>query len=135
MDFEFSDEQEQLRAAARAMLSDYCSSERIRLAIGSSIPFDRDLWAQMVDLEWFALGSPPGDDSGGGFVEACILLEEIGRALAPVPYLPTLLALWALDRAGEPELVHPRISFLNVVNWSTSLTPGGRQCGAWSRSR
>jgi alkylation response protein AidB-like acyl-CoA dehydrogenase len=106
MDFEFSDEQEQLRSTARSLLSQYCDRERIRRAVGSRHPFDRELWAQMTELGWFALSSVFAQDGAGdGFVEASILLEEIGRSLAPVPYLPTLLAMWALDRAGEGSLV------------------------------
>ena len=102
MDFGFSDEQEQLRATARSLLSQYCSHDRIRRAIASDKPFDQELWTRITELGWFALSpvSAP-DDAGTGFVEASILLEEIARALAPVPYLPTLLAIWALERAGE----------------------------------
>jgi alkylation response protein AidB-like acyl-CoA dehydrogenase len=106
MDFEFSDEQEQLRSTARSLLSQYCSSERIRRAIVSAHPFDRELWARMTELGWFALSSVLAQEgAGSGFVEVAMLLEEIGRALAPVPYLPTLLAVWALEKAGEESLV------------------------------
>ena len=106
MDFEFSDEQEQLRSTARSVLSQFCSTERIRLAIASPNPNDWDLWTQMRGLGWLALSSAfPLDGAGTGFVEASVLLEEIGRTLAPVPYLPTLLAISALERAGELGLV------------------------------
>ena len=127
MDFEFSDEQEQLRATARAVLLQYCSSERIRRAIDSPSPFDRDLWGQMHDLGWFALGpAAVADGADGGFVEATILLEETGRALAPVPYLPTLLAIWALQRAGETGLAADLVSGRRVgaAVWQRQLGVG-----------
>lgn len=106
MDFEFSDEQEQLRSTARSLLSQYCSRDRIRRAIASRPPLDQDLWAQMTELGWLSLSSIfAKTGAGAGFVESSMLLEEIGRALAPVPYLPTLLAMWALEKAGEDSLV------------------------------
>src|SRR6202011_5887978 len=85
MDFEFSEQQEQLRSTARSLLAQFCGSERGGEAIASPPPFYRALWKQMVDLGWLTVDLPP--EAGGfgtGFVEASILLEEIGRTLAPV---------------------------------------------------
>ncbi len=127
MDFEFSDEQEQLRSTARSLLGHYCSSEKIPRAIDSRQPFDQELWARMTELGWLTLSSVFAEDgAGSGFLEASILLEEIGWALAPVAYLPTLLAIWALKKAGEERLVEELSSGgkVGAAVWQQQLCVG-----------
>ena len=116
MDFEFSVEQNEMRAAARALLERYCPPSRVRQGVGdgrSRDPqldreqlYDGELWRHLVAQGWLGVGLPvEAAGTGMGSVETCMLLEEIGRSLAPVPYLPSLLALGALYRAGETALV------------------------------
>jgi len=127
MDFEFSSEQEELRHTARSLLAQYCSGERIRRAIGSSEPIDTELWKQMVDLGWLSVDLPiEAGGVGAGFVEAALLLEEIGRSLAPVPYLPTLLAIGTLHRAGEKGLATELASGrrIGAAVWEQQLAVG-----------
>ena len=61
----------------------------------------------MAEQGWCAIAVP--EDQGGlglGWVEAGVLLAEVGRHTAPVPLLPTLVATAALARSGtHPELV------------------------------
>src|SRR5260370_24102292 len=52
------------------------------------------LWGQMIELGWPALTVP--EDAGGlgmGAVELAVVVEELGRRLAPGPYLPTVTQL------------------------------------------
>ena len=99
MDFDLSDDQLALRAAAREVLADLA---RPRQADG----FDRGLWKAMVAQGWLGVELPEADGGlGMGTVETAVLLEELGRAVAPVPYLQTALALGALHRAGRVEWV------------------------------
>ena len=117
MDFEFSDEQNELRQTARALLERYCPPLRVRQVVGDGRSrdaeeshreqlYDRELWRHLVVQGWMGVGLPvEAGGAGMGSVETCILLEEIGRALAPVPYLPSLLAIGALQRAAEDNLV------------------------------
>jgi alkylation response protein AidB-like acyl-CoA dehydrogenase len=98
MDFELSDDQLALRDAARELLDKQAPIERVRQRADSGDPFDRDLWRAMVDQGWLDL-----DALGLGTVEAAVLLEQVGRHLAPVPYLQTTLAATALRRAGEDD--------------------------------
>ena len=106
MDFELSDEQLALRDAAREVLNKLASRERVRAVVVGGGSFDRDLWRAMVDQGWTALELPEAD--GGlalGMVEAAVLLEEVGRRVAPAPFLSQLLALGAFHEAGASEWV------------------------------
>lgn len=92
MDFRFSEEQEALRELARRIFADGSSSERIKQLEASGEWFDRDLWAALARTNLTALVLPEEVGGGGcGIFEACLVLEEAGRHLAPVPLLPTLL--------------------------------------------
>ena len=99
MDFDLSDDQLALRGAARDLLADLAHP---READG----FDAALWKAMTDQGWLGVELPEDDGGlGMGTVEAAVLLEELGRHVAPVPYLQTALALGALHRAGRSEWV------------------------------
>ncbi len=114
VEFELSADQEALRDAARLVLERHAPMERVRRFVGPGEPgpategtaavddFDRDLWAVMVDQGWPAIEEPP--TSGGlglGMVELTVLCEEIGRAVAPTPFLGHSLALDALRQAAH----------------------------------
>jgi alkylation response protein AidB-like acyl-CoA dehydrogenase len=99
MDFDLSDDQLALRAAARDLLADLAHP---READG----FDASLWKAMADQGWLGVEVPEADGGlGMGTVEAAVLMEELGRHVAPVPYLQTALALGALHRAGRADWV------------------------------
>ena len=64
-------------------------------------PYDHKLWQALCDQGWLGVALP--EDQGGlglGWVEAAVLCEEIGRHTAPVPYLPSLVALTVLSESG-----------------------------------
>ena len=85
MDFALTDEQQELKSAARAWLS-----ERYPLDRDFDAPQD-DRWAELAELGW--LGVSLSEDEGGvglGFVEEALILEELGYALYPGPYLATI---------------------------------------------
>ncbi|HEY1831535.1 MAG TPA: acyl-CoA dehydrogenase family protein [Acidimicrobiales bacterium] len=119
MDFDLSADQEALRDGARTLLERRASHDVLRARVGSGVVvgtlpgagqtdggaaadapsgFDRDAWAGMAGQGWLALEVP--EEEGGlglGMVEAAVLCEEIGRHLAPVPFLSSLLTLGALS--------------------------------------
>jgi alkylation response protein AidB-like acyl-CoA dehydrogenase len=67
---------------------------------------DRALWSKMGALGWFALGIGTGDGGAGyGLVEEALLCRELGRVLAPGPYLATLLAARAAAVAADGDLL------------------------------
>ena len=90
MNFEFSEEQEELRRQARRLLSGGLAKARAALDDGAEL--DHALWAQIVDMGWPAAAIP--EEYGGlglGPLELCVLAEEVGRALAPVPFSASVL--------------------------------------------
>jgi alkylation response protein AidB-like acyl-CoA dehydrogenase len=99
MDFAFTEEQAELKRQARAWLSEHYPLDREWDA-----PQD-DRWSELAELGW--LGVSVSEDEGGvglGFLEEAILLEELGYALYPGPYLATvgfaLAALGPEDRSA-----------------------------------
>lgn len=86
MNFEFGEDSELLREQARKMLSAQCTTARVRQYLDGN-DYDRDLWAQMAEQGW--LGVSIDEAHGGsalGYEVLCVLAEELGRALAPVPF-------------------------------------------------
>jgi alkylation response protein AidB-like acyl-CoA dehydrogenase len=106
MRFAFSEEQEELRAAARAFLADHSSSEQVRQAMASEPGFDPEVWKRIgAELGWPAVVVP--EEYGGlglTWVELVALLETMGEALLCSPFFSTVcLAGTALLEAGTEE--------------------------------
>jgi alkylation response protein AidB-like acyl-CoA dehydrogenase len=111
MDFELSDDQVALQEAARDLLDKLASRERVRAVMARDGAYDRELWRAMVDQGWTALEVPEAEGGLGlGMVEAAVLLEEVGRHVAPAPFPGTLLALGALRAAGAETWVEQLMS-------------------------
>jgi alkylation response protein AidB-like acyl-CoA dehydrogenase len=93
MNFGFTEEQELLRKTARDFLGEHAPMKRVREFMEGPQRFSRDLWQRMAELGWLGLALPESFGGAGlSMVELSIVLEEIGRSLAPVPFLPTMLA-------------------------------------------
>lgn len=99
MNFDFSAEQEQLRDQAQRVFAD--GLQRARVVLDSTGLCDRALWAQVQALGWPA-AAVAEQDGGLGLtaLEQCVLAEEVGRSLAPIPYSSSVLhATTALQQA------------------------------------
>jgi acyl-CoA dehydrogenase len=105
MNFDFSDDQKRLKDIAFKFLKDRCSTEVVRRTLEGDEPYDRDLWKGIAELEWLATAIP--EEYGGigfGYLELCVVAEELGRALAPVPFGSSIyLAAEALLRFGSED--------------------------------
>jgi alkylation response protein AidB-like acyl-CoA dehydrogenase len=103
MNFDFSDDQKQLRDQARKFLGEKCSPKAVRVVLEGKEPYDRDLWKGLAEMGFLGVAIP--EDFGGagaGHLELCVIAEEMGRALAPVPFSSTVyLAAEALLLAGS----------------------------------
>src|SRR5436305_408 len=92
MDFSLSEEQEATRDLARQILTDRETHEHLKELEAGGEGFDRDTWAELAKAGLLGIALP--EDAGGsglGFVALCRLFEEIGRTVAPVPVLPTVV--------------------------------------------
>jgi alkylation response protein AidB-like acyl-CoA dehydrogenase len=90
MELEFTTDQEELQDGVRAMLARECPISVVRALVEDRTPVD-GLWSMMVELGWPALTIP--EEHGGlglGPIELAVVVEELGRVLAPGPFLPTV---------------------------------------------
>ncbi|MEV7785233.1 acyl-CoA dehydrogenase family protein [Streptomyces sp. NPDC088106] len=104
-DLLYSEEEEALRAAVRDLLTDHCDAAGVIARIESDAPHDLSLWKSLADDMGLAGLLVPEDRGGQGAThrEAAVVLEELGRAVAPVPYLTSaVVATEALLACAEP---------------------------------
>lgn len=87
MNFEFSDELLQLRDQARRFLADSCPPAVPRRILDTAEPYAADLWRAVAEMGWTG-GAIPEEYGGVGLgrLAVCVLAEEIGRAVAPLPF-------------------------------------------------
>jgi alkylation response protein AidB-like acyl-CoA dehydrogenase len=113
VELEFTGEQEELRDSVRSFLEKECSIDVVRAVVETGEPAEK-LWASMVALDWPALAIP--EDNGGlglSIVETAVVVEELGRSIAPGPLLATMTQFAPMVReTGRPE---QRQRFLSEV--------------------
>jgi len=87
MNLDFSDDQKFLQEEARKFLEKEEALNRNRAVLETDDKFDEDLWKKIVDLGWTGIRIPEEYDGLGlGHLELCVIAEELGRFLAPVPF-------------------------------------------------
>jgi len=92
MDFALSEEQEMLRNSARDFLTKECPKTLVRQMETDEKGYSPNMWKGMADLGWTGLVFPEAyGGSGMTFLDLCVLIEELGRALAPSPFVPTVV--------------------------------------------
>lgn len=90
MNFDFSPEQHALRDTARRLFAERVGFDALRRRHeqGDACLLDAELWRTMADLGWLGAAIPTQyGGAGQGAVELCVLAEEIGHCLAPVPFV------------------------------------------------
>lgn len=103
MDFGLSDDQREIQRTARELLAERARPERVR-EHAESRRFDERLWRELCELGWPGIAiSEEHGGQGLGLVELSTLCEELGRTVAPVPMLPSVLASTVIQQAGSPE--------------------------------
>jgi alkylation response protein AidB-like acyl-CoA dehydrogenase len=106
VNFDYDSEQNDLREAVRGLLArSYADSEQRRSVVKTDPGFDEKTWARLAEMG--LLGLPFAEEDGGmgaGPVEVAIVAEEIGRVLAPEPFIETVvLAGGLIAAAGTAE--------------------------------
>lgn len=128
MNFDFSDEQQALRDQARRLFAD--GRSRARRLIGSGHGHDAALWSQLAGMGLTAAAIPEQHDGLGlGALELCVVAEEVGHSLAPVPFTSSVLyATEALKLAGGSAAMHwlPKLAAGSAIG--TVAFTEGRGC-------
>jgi len=92
VDFSFDEVQEDVRGLAAKLLEARVTPSRLRALEAGLDRMDRDLWAELAAANLLGLCLPERDGgSGYGIMEAVVVLEELGRVVAPVPFLETVV--------------------------------------------
>jgi alkylation response protein AidB-like acyl-CoA dehydrogenase len=106
VDFRFREEEQAVAELARQILEDHATNERLKELEASGAHCDTALWQALAGSN--LLGTAISEAHGGselGFLALCLLLQEVGRSVAPVPVFPALvLGALPLARFGSEEL-------------------------------
>jgi alkylation response protein AidB-like acyl-CoA dehydrogenase len=136
MDFTYDDEQKALREAVRALMTKaYAEFENRRRAVAVAPGFDEAQWARLAEMG--VLGLPFSEDEGGvgaGPVEIGLVCQELGRVLAPEPFLASVVHAGGLvAAAGSAEQrvdLLGRLAAGEIVLAAADTSPGGRWSSA-----
>jgi len=119
MDFSFREEEQAVADLARTILTDHATNEQLRAFEASGAAYDVELWHALARAS--LLGTAIPESFGGadlGFLALCLLLQEVGRTVAPVPVFPSLV-LGALPLAHFGNDAQKK-------NWLPSVAAGER---------
>jgi alkylation response protein AidB-like acyl-CoA dehydrogenase len=102
MDFDFSPDQQQLKDQARRYLADHCDRTAVRAVLDGPQSFDAQLWQGLADQGYLGAAIPEAYGGlGAGYGELCVIAEELGRVVAPVPFSSSIaIAAELLLHAG-----------------------------------
>jgi acyl-CoA dehydrogenase len=117
MNFDFSDDQKNIQEQARSMLAKESNSAVVRQVIDGNTGFDAKLWQQIVALGWPA--TTIAEEYGGlglSYLELCVIATELGRSLAPVPFIASVYL--------GTELIKTAASNEQQAKWLPALANG-----------
>ncbi len=106
MDLGFTEEQEMLRKSTREFLAKECPRSYVRAMEEDPKGYSPEVWKKMAEMGWLGLVVPEQHGgSGASFLDLCILLEEMGRALLPGPFFSTVVlgALVIMDAGTDAQ--------------------------------
>jgi acyl-CoA dehydrogenase len=148
MNFDFSEDEKQLRTEAQRFLRDQCPLSRVRSVLETGGDYDAALWGSIAEMGWTGATIP--EDYGGlgmSLLDACMLAEELGRALAPLPTVPSIYvttdALIQFGSESQKQRWLPRLArgeIIGTLAWAegagvpnarnlTTIARGGTVCG------
>jgi alkylation response protein AidB-like acyl-CoA dehydrogenase len=105
MDLTLTEDQRAIADLAAQILREKLPAERLRAIEAAGNWFDDSAWTELARARLLGAGLPEDVGGGGfGFFETCLLLEQIGKAVAPLPYFATIvLGAMPIDAFGSPE--------------------------------
>jgi alkylation response protein AidB-like acyl-CoA dehydrogenase len=102
MDFGLTDDQRDIQRTARDLLGERATFARVREHAEAGTT-DTALWKELCELGWPGIAiSEEYGGQGLGTIELSILCEELGRVVAPVPFLSSAMAACVIEGAGSP---------------------------------
>jgi 3-oxocholest-4-en-26-oyl-CoA dehydrogenase beta subunit len=102
MNFDLDDTQQEIRSLAGDVFGRVATSARLEAVDTSPDRFDRELWAELARTGLLGVAIPEHYDGLGlGCVELTLVCEQLGRAVAPVPFVATTIAALALAAHGD----------------------------------
>ena len=103
MNFDFSDDSKLLREQAQRFLREHCTPKVVRHVMEGHEPYGAELWKGMAEMGWLGAAIPDRYEGAGlGYEALCVLAEELGHVLAPVPFVSAVcLAAEAILAAGS----------------------------------
>ncbi len=131
MNFDFSDDQKMLRDQARKFLAEKSSRKVVRDVLNDAAKsHDVALWKGVAEQGWLGAGIP--EEFGGlglGGLELCVLAEEVGRAVAPIPFSSTVYffaeAVLAAGSAAQKKALLPKLASGDLIGaFAISEGPG-----------
>ena len=128
MDFGLNEIQREIRDLSRAIFEDQVTPEKLASYDEYAVPrFDKELWSKLAEAG--LLSTCIDSDYGGselGFMELALLLEEVGRSIAPVPLASHCLSMMGIQKFGEEKLrkkILPEAASGNILLTSAILEP------------
>ena len=120
VNFEFSDEQNLLRDQARGFLQDECPTSLVRGILDGEDSYARELWERIGQMGWTATVIPETYGGlGASYLDLCVISEELGRAIAPVPFSSSVYlaseALLLVGTEAKKEKWLPKLATGEVI--------------------
>lgn len=121
MNFDFSDDQKSLKDEARRFLSEKAGAKVTRRVLDdAAVSYDEGLWRAVADMGWIGAAIPETyGGTGLGRLELCVLAEELGRAVAPIPFSSTVYffaeALMLAGSEAQKKALLPKIAAGEVI--------------------
>lgn len=115
MDLSLSEEQEMLKKAAHDFVSEKCPKSFVKQMEQDEKGYSPELWEEMASLGWLGLVFPEKYGGGGmSFLDLSVLLEEMGYACLPAPFLATVvlggLSIMDIGSEEQKEQYQPKIA-------------------------
>ncbi|HSN83029.1 MAG TPA: acyl-CoA dehydrogenase family protein [Polyangiales bacterium] len=93
MDFSFTEDQESIRALVKQVLADLVTDDSLKALARQGTWFHERAWKQLAESEMLGLAIPEAYGGAGmGLTELCLLLQQVGRTVAPIPAIETLVS-------------------------------------------
>jgi alkylation response protein AidB-like acyl-CoA dehydrogenase len=130
MDFDLNDEQKEIKRVAHDLLAARSPFAKVRESAQAG-SYDQDLHSELVELGWPGI-SVSAEHSGQdlGAVELAVLLEELGYACAPTPFLGTATAAAVIQATGTPPQQERWLPALATGEATAGVGPRGLVCDA-----